>query len=167
MGLIRKAALPDNSCGIPQEYYNVAIVEAKAQKSKRTGADMIVLKLEILSPKEVPVEGKLVRTQGRKFDHYIVASENDNRWVKEIETLLGDELPAEVDSTELAIGAAADLQGMVLMNVSLKAEERYKNQPGTYEPEIVNGQKVVTGYGIRFADANRPRAISAEAAGLA
>jgi hypothetical protein len=172
MAIVRKSSLPDNSGPIPQTVYTLVIKSAEHKKSANN-SDMLVLTLQIVSPANVPQEGKNVKTAGRTAVHRIVATDKSNLWVKEIEQLLGTELPEDIDTEEVCKSAAAALNPsdenpiQYLINVELKPVERYKFDPATKKDVIgEDGQKIVTGYTFERVSRVWPQACTAEVAGL-
>jgi hypothetical protein len=172
MAIVRKSSLPDNSGPIPQTVYTLAIKSAEHKKSANN-SDMLVLTLQIVAPASVPQEGKNVKTAGRTAVHRIVATDKSNLWVKEIEQLLGTELPEDLDTEEVCKSAALALNPsdenpiQYLINVELKPVERYKFDPAT-KKEVIgpDGQKIVTGYTFERVSRVWPQACTAEVAGL-
>lgn len=172
MAIVRKSELPDNTGPIPQTVYTLAIKSAEHKKAG-SGNDMLVLTLQIVSPANVPQEGKNVKTAGRTSVHRITCSPNTNMWIKEFEQLLGGELPEDIDTETLCKGAAADLHPSdespikYLINVELKPVPRYKYDNAT-KKEVLgdDGQKIITGYNFERVGRDWPQACTAEVAGL-
>lgn len=175
MAIVRKSTLPDNSLPIPAGLYNLAIIKAEYKKFESSGADGVVLELQIVSPAEAQSEGRTVKTAGKKVTHRIVLSPKTNMWVKEIEQLLGSPLPEDdLDTTEEAKAVAEALNPSdvnpikFLVNVELKPVERFQYDKVT-KKEVIgpDGQKVHAGWTFERASREWPKAISGEAAGLA
>lgn len=165
MALVRKANLADGSVAIPRDLYTVGILEVVNGKSKR-GMPMLALSLQILSPATVSNEGKIVKTAGRKFKTYITVSTETNGWVKEIEQLVGDVLPDDIDTDVLFPALVDELTGKVLVNVELDSDPFFEAD-ANYKPILTNGQKTIKGYGIKRVAKVWPQALGKEAAGLA
>lgn len=160
MAIIKdKNDIPRADLPIPAAHYPVAILKVDTNPAK-SGADMITLTLQILSPDDVVADGKRVKIAGRTFRHYIVFSDaNLGRAIKSAEILLGQELPSSFDTKDVGPAVAEALAGKYFPSLELTPDEIFVTD-NNYQPILgPDGQKQHKGWGIKLKGDVAPAAV--------
>lgn len=167
---VKTSELPDNTGKLPYQDYMIQIIDVKQGHNVNKMCPQDILKLQIVGPEKVEVDGEMVTAAGREGDFYITYSNANLRRAKEaVLKLTGAPEPEEISipsEDEVRSGEERRIPELQDLTLALKGRMfagRWKTQPvyktdtGKYDGKVMmdeGGAPIIVSHKLTFFDAS-------------